>query len=122
MNIQSNIGIDSTVNNEWIAVLWTEGKITLSRPFKNTHTDLAALVCFITEHSTRAKICLKPSHPDIFTLLNLISTIPDVEVMLMSDAGFKMHKTWLLKSSATSLLQNSSSQAHLLACCAERMV
>ena len=122
MNDRSYIGIDSTDNNEWIAVLWAEGKITLSRPFKNTHADLTALVLFITEHSRRAKICLKPTNPAIFTLFHYISAIPDAEVMLMSEAGFKMHQTWLLNAIATPLLQNNSSQAYLLARCAERMV
>jgi hypothetical protein len=122
MNDRSYIGIDSTDNNEWIAVLWAEGKITFSRPFKNTPADLTALVLFITEHSTRAKICLKPTHPAIFTLLSYLSAIPDVEVMLMSEAGFKIHQTWLLRAIAAPLLQNNSSQAYLLACCAERMV
>jgi hypothetical protein len=122
MNDRSYIGIDSTEQNEWIVVLWAEGKITLSRPFNNTHPDLNALVQFITAHSNKAKICLKPSNPAIFTLIKYLSAIPDVEVMLMSDAGFKMHQTWLLRAIATPLSQHNSSQAYMLACCAERMV
>jgi hypothetical protein len=122
MNDRSYIGIDSTEHNEWIVVLWTEGKITLSRPFQNTRTELGALVQFITDHCSRPKICLKPTHPATFVLIKHLGEIPDVEVMLMSEVGFKMYQTWLLRAIATPLIQKDSSQAYLLACCAERMV
>lgn len=114
MNERSSyIGIDSTENNEWIVVLWVDGNISFSRPFKNIPIELDALVRFITERCFRPKICLNSTNPTIFELIKHIGGIPNVEVILMSAAGLKIHQNWLPKSSC---------KAHLLAYCAERMV
>ena len=119
---QSFIGIDSTDDNEWIVVLWTDGKIIFSRPFKNTPSELGALVNFITERCASPKICLKPANPAALKLIKYVGGIPDVEVVLMSDAGLRMHRSWLPRATATRYSQNNSCQAYLLARCAERMI
>lgn len=122
MNERSSyIGIDSTENNEWIVVLCVEGKISFSRPFKNIPIELDALVRFITERCVRPKICLRLTNRTVFELIKYIASVPDAEVMFMSEAGFKIHQNWLPKS-MTIPYQDNSCQAHLLACCAERIV
>jgi len=124
MNERSYIGIDKTDNNEWIAVLWVHGNSIFSRPFKNTPNELEALVRFIDEHCDKPKICLNPVNPNAFILIKFISRIPGVEVVLMSNAGLKLHLDWLPKDAADTapLFQANSRRAYLLACCAERMI
>lgn len=121
MTNQSYIGIDCTDNNEWIAVFWVADKIILSRPFKNTTAELGTLAHFITEQCTKPKICLRLTNPSTFNLIKFIGSIPDVEVMLMSNAGFRLYQAWLPKENLASFTKKNAYQAYLLACCAERM-
>jgi|GEM_PF-2121099 len=123
MNDRCYVGIDSTDDNEWIVALLGKGTVILSRPFKNTPAGLGDMVRYITEQDIKPKICLKPKSPTEFELIKFIGGIPDVEVVLMSNAGLKMHQAWLPRVSATASLPipNSASQAHLLAYCAERV-
>jgi hypothetical protein len=124
MNERSYVGIDKTDNNEWIAVLWVNGQSVFSRPFKNTATEFTALVKFISERCHRPKICLNPVHPSAFALVGYLGQIPEVEVVLMSNAGLKLHLDWLPKqlTQTDSLFQTHTNRAYLLACCAERMI
>ncbi len=119
---RSYIGIDSTDNDEWIVVMCSAGKAIFSRPFKDTPTELGVLVHFISESCFRPKICLKPSNPTALKLIKYIGKIPDVEIILISDAGLKMHQAWFCKTTATPFVHNNSGHAYLLACCAERMI
>lgn len=123
MSERSYVGIDSNDNNEWIAVLCGHGKSVLSRPFKNTPSDLEALARFISERCQKPKICLNPANPNSFNLINNIGRIPDVEVVLISNAGLNMHIKWLPKNAVASapLYQVNSGRAYFLACCAERI-
>ncbi|MDD2723921.1 MAG: hypothetical protein PHH59_07860 [Methylovulum sp.] len=120
MNDRCYVGIDNTDENEWLVALLGKDTVILSKPFKNTPAGLGDLVRFVTEHGIRPKICLKPSHPSL-KLINTIGNIPDVEVVLMSNAGLKMHLAWLPKVMAASYIQNGPCQAQLLAYCAERV-
>lgn len=122
MNERRDIGIDNTDKNEWIAVLWLEGKSIFSRPYKSTPSELEALVRFITERCDRPKICLNPAHPNAFELVKVISGIAGVEVVLMSNAGLRLHLDWLPRESSAPVFQANSRRAYLLACCAERMI
>ncbi len=124
MNERSYVGIDKTDKDEWIAVVCNHGKFIFSRPYKNTRMELEALVRYISESYARPKICLNTANPSAFTLLEYIDGIPGVEVVLMSNAGLRLHLNWLPKEAATTepLLNNNSSRACLLACCAERMI
>jgi hypothetical protein len=119
---RSYIGIDSNQNKEWIVAVWTGEKIVLSPPFKNTPVQLAALVRFITERCSRPKICLKPANPAVLKLIKFIGGIPDVEVVLMSEAGLQMHRAWLPNAAGNPTVPGHAGQAFLLACCAERMI
>ncbi|MDO9104795.1 MAG: hypothetical protein Q7U57_07515 [Methylovulum sp.] len=121
MNDRCYVGIDNTDQNEWLVALLGKDAVILSRPFKNTPAGLGDLVRFITEHSVKPKICLKLTHPAALKLIKFIGAIPDVEVVLMSNAGVKMHQSWLPKAMTLPSTPNSPCQAHLLAYCAERV-
>ncbi len=110
MNERSYVGIDNTDKNEWIVVLWSEGKRVFSRPYGNTPSELEALLRFIGERCDRPKICLNPTNPNAF------------EVVLMSNAGLRLHLDWLPRESTAPVFQANSRRAYLLACCAERMI
>ncbi len=122
MNERSYVGIDNTDKNEWIVVLWCDGKSVFSRPYRNTPAELEALVRFITERCDRPKICLNPAHPSAFELVKCISGIAGVEVVLMSNAGLRLHLDWLPSDTMAPVFQADSRRAYLLACCAERMI
>ncbi|MGD0959976.1 MAG: hypothetical protein ABSB19_09220 [Methylomonas sp.] len=125
MNERSYVGIDKTDTDDWIAVLWANGRAVYSRPFKNTPAELAALTRYIAESCDKPKICLNPTNPDSFGLIKFISQIPEVEVIFMSKAGFNLHLNWLGQDNAAHgqpAYQNRSQRAYLLACCAERMI
>ncbi|MDD4914003.1 MAG: hypothetical protein PHW13_03050 [Methylococcales bacterium] len=124
MNERSYVGIDRTDNNVWIVVLWNQGKFIFSRPFKNTVAELEALVRFITGRCERPKICLNPTNPATVKLVSMVADIPGVEVVLMSNAGLRLHQDWLPKNpdSDTPPFQHGSHKAYLLACCAERII
>ena len=123
MSERSFVGIDVIGDNELIVALCRHKKIILSRPFKNTGTDLGALVKFITDYCATPKICVKSTNPSAMPLIALISSIPDVEVVLMSNAGLQMYRSWLPENRVSdSLLKDSSrGQACFLAYCAERV-
>lgn len=120
MQARSYIGIDSRDGNEWTVALLGERQAVLFRSFKNTAPELAELARFICDHCHRPKICLKPSSRAALRLIKLIGGIPDVEVVLMSQAGLAMHQAWLRQSSPAPSPQ--ASQAFALARCAERII
>jgi len=120
MQSRSYIGIDSNDDNEWILALLADGETVFFRTFQNTTSELVELVRFICDHCSRPKICLKPTSRAALKLIKLIGGIPDVEVVLMSQAGLTMHQAWLRQSSSGASPQ--ASQAFMLARCAERMI
>jgi hypothetical protein len=124
MNERSYVGIDKTENNEWTAVMWEHKSFVFSRPYRDTPTELEALMRFIIETCERPKICLNTANPRAFTLLNYIVGIPGAEVVLMTKEGLRLHLDWLPKEQAVSVskLQKPENRACLLACCAERMI
>jgi hypothetical protein len=124
MSERSYVGIDNIDNNEWVVVLWNQGKFNFSRPFKNTLVELEALVRFITERCERPKICLNPSNPNAVKLVGIVAGIPGVEVVLMSNAGLRLHLDWLPKdvNAVSPNFHHNSRRAYLLACCAERII
>lgn len=121
MNERSYIGIDNINNDEWIAVLWSQGKIAFSRPFKNTSSELEALVKFITALGSKPKICINPTHPASLKLIKFIGGIPDAEVMLISNAGIKLYLDWSGEHQPA-CFQSHSRRAFQLACCAKRVI
>ena len=122
MSDRSYLGIDHNDHNEWIVVLVTEGKIGFLQKFKNTSSELEALVRFIGVHCSRPKICINPTSRAMLKLLKFIGDIPDVEVVLMTAAGLKMHRTWLTPANALPSDHGDTGEAVMLARCAAHMI
>jgi len=122
MSDRSYLGIDHNGHNEWIVVLVAEGKIRFLRKFKNTQAELVALARFIGEHCARPKICVNPTRRAVLKLLKFIGKIPDVEVVLMSAAGLKMHRAWLTPANELPGDHGDTGEAVILARCAARMI
>ena len=122
MSDRSYLGIDHNDHNEWIVVLVTEGKIGFLHKFKNTSSELEALVRFIGCHCSRPKICINPTSRTMLKLLKFIGDIPDVEVVLMTAAGFKMHSAWLTQANETPSDHGDTGEAIMLARCAAHMI
>ena len=112
MSDRSYLGIDHNGHNEWIVVLVREGEIGFLQKFKNTSADLAALVRFIGEHCSRPKICINPTSRTVLKLLKLIGGIPDVEVVLMSAAGLKMHRAWMPPANTLTSTRDETGQQY----------
>jgi hypothetical protein len=119
---RSFIGIDHNDHHEWVVALVTEGKIGFVQKFKNTQADLLALVRFIGEHCQRPKICINPTSRAAIKMLKHLGGIPDVEVVMMSAAGLKLHRAWLSTTDAASPAQGHVEEAVMLAHCAQRMI
>ena len=122
MSGRSYLGIDINQHNEWTVALLAEGKIGLLRRYKNTSAELAALAGFVGEHCARPKICLRPTSRAALRLLKFIGDIPGVEVVLMSEAGFNMHRAWMTPPAEAAAERGDAGQAMMLARCAERMI
>jgi len=119
---RSYVGIDRNENNEWVVALWIGDKVFLSRPFKNTPGQLADLVRFISEHCVRPKICLNPTSPAALKLIKFVGGIPDAEVLMMSAAGLRMHRSWLPKQANIPAPEDGTGHAFILARYAERIM
>jgi hypothetical protein len=119
---RSYLGIDINDDHEWIVALLVEGKLSFLRTFKNTSAELIALVGFIGEHCSRPKICIKPTSRAALKLLKFIGDIPDVEIVMMSEAGLRMHRSWLPAGGEIPCAHGGTGQAVALARCAERMI
>ncbi len=122
MSERSYLGIDHNDHNEWIVVLVTEGKIGFLQKFKNTSADLVALVRFIGDHCSRPKICINPTSRAVLKLLKFVGDIPDVEVVLMSVAGLKLHRAWLTPANEAPSDHGDTGEAVMLARCAAHMI
>lgn len=120
MQSRSFIGIDTDTGNDLVLVQRTEGQVLLAKRYKNTAEEIRFLVGFIRSQCARPRICLKAATHAAMKLLEPISGIPDVEVVLISEAGMRMHLSWLPQGRQP-VGRSSSAQADLLACCAERM-
>ena len=121
MHSRSFLGIDTDTENDLVMVQRTEGRTLYSKHFQNTSADIRALVGFIRARCVRPRICLKATTSAAMKLLESLSGIPDVEVVFMSEAGLRMHRSLHAScGSAGRAVQNT--QAELLARCAERMV
>ena len=120
MRLQTYFGIDND-ENEWLLVQRSEGKTVFLRRFKNTIDGLKELSKFIKSRCEKPRICIKATGCATQNLLKYLYGIPDIEVMFVSQAGFKQYQTCLPKST----MGNSKAtfyEAEILANCAERMI
>ena len=120
MTLQTYFGIDND-KNTWMLVQRSEGKTVFLRRFKNTIDGLNELAKFIKCQCEKPRICIKSTGRATLDLLKYLYGIPDIEVMFVSQAGFKQYQTCLPKS----IVKNSKAtfgEAEILANCAERMI
>ena len=119
MTLQTCFGLDND-ENAWLLVQRSEGKTVFLRRFNNTLAGLNELSKFIKSRCEKPRIYIKSSGYAALSLLKYLCGIPDIEVMLVSQAGFKQYQSCLPKS----IVSNSTAtfgEAEMLAVCAERM-
>jgi hypothetical protein len=120
MTLQTYFGIDND-ENAWMLVQRTKGKTVFLRRFQNTIDGLNELAKFIKSRCEKPRICIKSTGRATLDLLKYLYGIPDIEVMFVSQAGFKQYQTCL----PNSIVRNSKAtygEAEILANCAERMI
>jgi len=122
MNGRGFIGIECDQNAGWVAVKRVGDHIRQCRRFKDSPADIARLMQFIRESCARPKIGLRATSDAALKLIRYISGIPDVEVVLISDAGLRTHRAWLPDLMAHPYMQRSANHAETLARCAARMI
>ena len=120
MTLQTYFGLDND-ENAWLLVQRSEGKTVFLRRFNNTIEGLSELSKFIKNRCEKPRIYIKSTGCAALSLLKYLCGIPDIEVMLVSQAGFKQYQTCLPKN----IVRNSNAafcEAEVLANCAERMI
>jgi hypothetical protein len=120
MTLQTYFGLEND-ENAWLLVQRSEGKTVFLLRFKNTLAGLNELAKFIKSRCEKPRIYIKSTGCATLNLLQYLCGIPDIEVMFVSQAGFKQYQTCLPKS----IMGNSTAtfcEAELLANCAERMI
>ncbi|MFZ2405334.1 MAG: hypothetical protein WAW41_09375 [Methylobacter sp.] len=115
MTLQTYFGLDND-KNTWLLVQRSAGKTVFLRRFKNTVDGLDELSRFIKDRCEKPKLYIKSTGCTALILLKYFCGIPDIEVVFMSEAGFKQYQTCLPKSA----IRNT--KAEMLADCAERMI
>ena len=120
MTLQTYFGLDND-ENAWLLVQRSEGKTVFLQQFKNTMDGLNELSKFIKSRCEKPRIYIKSTGRATLNVLKYLYGIPDIEVMFVSQAGFKQYQTCLPKS----IMKNSTAtfcEAEILAECAERMI
>jgi hypothetical protein len=120
MTLQTYFGLEND-ENAWLLVQRSEGKTVFLLRFKNTIAGLNELSKFIKSRCEKPRIYIKSTGCATLNLLQYLCGIPDIEVMFVSQAGFKQYQTCLPKS----IVRNSTAtfcEAKLLADCAARMI
>jgi hypothetical protein len=118
MTLQTYYGLDND-KNAWLLVQRREGKTVFLRRFKNTIDGLNELAKFIKSRCEKPRIYIKSTGSAALSLLKIFCGIPDIEVMFVSQAGFKQYQICLPKNT----VRNSKAtfcEAEILADCAER--
>jgi hypothetical protein len=126
MSERTYIGIENNNNDAWHVVLLTAHGSVASGVFENTPQDIVAFSKHIAEYCIKPKICLKWRDAGIFELISVISGIPDVEVILMSEAGFNLQNNWISHNKKEPDISKPASAsltlANQLAHCAKRFI
>jgi len=120
MTLQTCFGLDNN-ENAWLLVQRSKGKTVFLRRFQNTIDGLNELSKFIKSQCEKPRIYIKSTGSVALSLLKYLCGIPDIEVMFVSQAGFKQYQTCLPKS----IVNNStttSCEAEILADCAARII
>ena len=120
MTLQTCFGLDND-ENAWLLVQRSEGKTLFLRRFQNTIDGLNELSKFIKSRCEKPKIYIKSTGSVALSLLKYLCGIPDIEVMFVSQAGFKQYQTCLPNSTVRNS-KTTFGEAEILANCAERMI
>lgn len=122
MSERTYIGIENHDSHSWHVVVLTEQGAVISGIFENTHQDISAFSQYLSQHCIKPKICLKWKDAGVLQLISIISTIPDVEVIIMSEAGFRLHNNWMSHSRKEVAIDKTLALANQLAHCAKRLI
>lgn len=120
MTLQTYFGLEND-ENAWLLVQRSDGKTVFLRRFKNTIDGLNELSKYIKSQCEKPRIYIKSTGCAALSLLKYLCGIPDIEVMFVSQAGFKQYQTCLPKSTARNPT-TTFREAEILADCAERMI
>jgi len=121
MALQTYFGLDRENGNSWVLVQCLEGNVVFLQRFRDTVDGLHSLEKFIRDRSGRPRICVKLSNDSAFKLVEHLGGIPNVEVILVSDAGFRHYQTGLPKAKPNPSSANTL-HAEMLAHYATRMI
>lgn len=116
------IGIECDSNSGWVVVKRVGAQVRQCKYFGDSPAGISKLLQFIRENCENPKIGLRSTSRAALKLLRYVSGIPDVEVVLISDAGLRAHRAWLPELMAHPYMQRSANHAETLARCAERMI
>ena len=111
---ESCFGID-IVDGRWLVVQRQNGKSLLHRQFENTADGLIALLKAIRDGAVRPKVCIKSAGRAALNLALRLCSIPQAEVILISDSGLQYMGTKCVKA-------GHGGTAETLARCAERII
>lgn len=114
------MGIDGSRAGRWTLVRLENGIIDCPEDFSDDPAGLSALMRFIIEECWRPKVCLRLGSGPVSTLLGLVGAIPDVEVVLMSEQGLGLYRSWMPARNPNG--GDTAGCALLLALCAERII
>jgi hypothetical protein len=115
MLTESCFGID-VVAGKWLVVVQRQnGKSLLYRRFENTADGLMGLLRAIRDAAVKPKVCIKSAGRAALNLALGLCSIPQAEVILISDSGLHNMKSKLVKA-------GPEGTAEILARCAERII
>lgn len=107
--------------NAWLLVQRSDGKTVFLRRFKNTLGGLNELSNTIKSRCKKPRVYIKSTGNAALSLLKILCGIPDIEVMFVSQEGFKQYQICLPHG----IVRNAAMtfrEAEILADCAERMI
>lgn len=116
MTFQTYFGLDND-KNSWLLVQRNAGQTVFLRRFKNTVDGLVELAEFIKHRCDKPRLYIKSTGCSALGLLTYLCGIPAIEVVFVSEAGFKQYRTCMHRST-----QAAFCEAEMLAYCAERMI
>jgi hypothetical protein len=119
---ESCFGID-LVDGHWLVVVERrEGKTCYGGRFENTAEGLTDLLRFIQDRGTKPKVCITPTDRAALTIALHLCRIPQVEVILLSRDGLRLHRSRLRSTETRASEAGNLVVAETLARTAERMI
>ena len=98
---QACFDLDREDEYSWILAKCIERKAIVLQRFRNTVDGLISMKRFIRDQPLRTRICIRLSNDYTLKLLEYLNGIPEVEIILIYEAGFQQYKMWVSKPSQT---------------------